>query len=124
MRESELKIGAKSKSKRPQIVAKYNRPENVADIMQICHNNEAVVAALANRGLTIFLQDRIGRPMFEAGDSQEAIQSAILACVPGKTKGVSRKVQKVVPVQQGKTYSAAEIQQLLLQHGIKTVESK
>lgn len=142
MRESSLKIGAKSKSSRPQFEAKYNRPENVADVMQLCdapaalvrqvrdllnsanYNSEAE-AKLANRGLTIFLQDRIGRPMFEAGDSQEAIQEAVQNAVYGKTKGVSRKQQKIVAIPAGqKSFSAAEVQQMLAKQGITVVSTQ
>lgn len=90
MKRSGIKVGAKGKSARPQAELTYNRPENVADCLAICKGNEQAVAALCNRGLTIWLQDRFGRPMFEAGAPLPEIQAAFDAAVPGVSKGLGR----------------------------------
>lgn len=90
MKRSGIKVGAKGKSARPQAELTYNRPENVADCLAICKGNEQAIAALCNRGLTIWLQDRFGRPMFEAGAPLPEIQAAFDAAVPGVSKGLGR----------------------------------
>jgi len=102
MKRSGIKVGAKGKSARPQAELTYNRPENVADCLAICNGNEAAVASLFNRGLTIWLQDRFGRPMFEAGAPLPEIQAAFDAAVPGVSKGLGRpKAAPTVTLKKG-----------------------
>lgn len=102
MKRSKIKVGAKGKSARPQAELEYNRPESVADCSAICKGNELAIASLFNRGLTIWLQDRFGRPMFEAGASLPDIQAAFDAAVPGVSKGLGRpKAQPTVTLKPG-----------------------
>ena len=124
MRNEPIKVGAKGKSARAQLKLSYRRPENVADCMSLCEGNETAVASLFNRGYTIWLQDRFGRPMFEEGKPEAEIQSAFNGAVPGKTKGISRKMQKVVAIPQQKSFSAEEVQRLLQAQGITVVSSQ
>lgn len=95
MKRGKIKVGAKGKSARPQMELEYNRPENVADCVAICKGDEQAVAALCNRGLTIWLQDRFGRPMFEAGAQAAEIQKTFDTATPGVSKGLGRP--KAVP---------------------------
>ena|SRR5256885_8237359 len=120
MQRDTLKIGARTKSKRPQFEAPFNRPENGADCLKLCNGNEAVVAKLFTRGYAIFLQDRIGRPMFEAGASEPEILAAIAAAVPGVTKGVSHaRPPLTVALPKGqKTFSPEEVTRMLAAKGI------
>ena len=124
MKADTIKVGAKSKSKREQLRLNYRRPENVADCLAICNGNEAAVAALANRGYTIWLQDRFGRPMFEAGDSVEKIQAAFDSAIPGETKGFSQKAAAPsVAIPKGqKSFSPEQVAAMLAAAGIKVVE--
>jgi hypothetical protein len=122
MRNETIKVGAKSKSQRAQVTLTYKRPETVAECVAICEGNESAVASLFNRGYTIWLQDRFGRPMFEEGKSAEEIQAAFASAVPGKTKGTSRKQQKSVVIPQGKRqFSAEEVAALLAKQGINVI---
>lgn len=119
MKTMPLKVGAKSKSQRAQLALVARRPENVADCLEICHQNEAAVSALFNRGYTIWLQDRFGRPMFEAGDDAAKIQGAFDAAIPGTTKGISLKRQPEVAIPKGqKSFSPEEVAMLLAKSGI------
>ena len=98
------------------------RPENVADCLAICNGNEAAVAALCNRGYTIWLQDRFGRPMFEANATAAEIQGAFDAAIPGTTKGISLKRQVEVAIPKGqKSFSPEEVAVMLAKAGIRTV---
>lgn len=125
MRNESIKVGAKSKSARAQIALNYRRPENVADCLAICEGNEIAVASLFNRGYTIWLQDRFGRPMFEEGKTVEEMQQSFSSAVPGKTKGVSRKVQKTVAIPKGqKTFTPEEVAKLLQAQGINVVSTQ
>ena len=118
MKRSEIKVGSDKRS----FDLTYNRPENVADCLGLVDGNELALAGLFNRGFTIWLQDRLGRPMFQAGATAVQIQDAIDAAVPGKTKGVSKARQPiVVEVKKGHTYTAAEVAALLAAKGVKTV---
>jgi hypothetical protein len=122
MKRESIKVGAKSKTKRPQATLAYNRPESVEDCLAICKGNESAVASLFNRGYTIWLQDRFGRPMFEEGTANAEIQEAFDAAIPGTTKGHSQaKAPPTVAIPAGKTMSASELQKLLEAQGIKVV---
>lgn len=121
MKRSKIKVGAKGKSARPQAELEYNRPETVADCAAICKGNEAAIASLFNRGLTIWLQDRFGRPMFEAGASLPDIQAAFDAAVPGVSKGLGRpKAAPTVTFRKG--MSNAERLEAIRAAGIVIVE--
>lgn len=96
MKREPIKVGAKSKSARAQLTLAYNRSETVADCLSLCEGNEAAVASLFNRGYTIWLQDRFGRPMFEANEDAAKIQATFDSAVPGKTKGISTRAPKVL----------------------------
>lgn len=121
MKQSPIKVGAKGKSARPQAELQYRRPENVADCLAICNGNQAAVASLFNRGYTIWLQDRFGRPMFEAGATLPDIQAAFDAAIPGESKGLGRP--KAVPtVKFRKGMSAADKLQALRDAGITVIE--
>ena len=121
MKRSPIKVGAKGKSARPQAELAYNRPENVADCLAICKGNEQAVASLFNRGYTIFLQDRFGRPLFEAGAELSKIQAEFDAAVPGVSKGLGRpKVAPTVTFRKG--MSRAEQVAALQAAGITVVE--
>lgn len=123
MRNESIKVGAKSKSARAQIALSYRRPENVADCLAICEGNEVAVAALFNRGYTIWLQDRFGRPLFEEGKSVAEMQQVFDSATPGKTKGTSRKVQKTVAIPRGqKSFSPEEVAALLAKSGIVAIQ--
>jgi hypothetical protein len=122
MKRDAIKVGAKSKSKRAQLALEYRRPESVADCLEICHKNEAAVSALFNRGYTIWLQDRFGRPMFEAGDEAPKIQAAFDAAIPGTTKGISLKRQVQVAIPKGqKSFSPEEVAMMMAKAGITVV---
>lgn len=123
MKRDQIKVGAKSKSQREQLVLAYNRPENVADCMKICQANEATVASLFNRGLTIWLQDRFGRPMFEENAPAAEIQAKFDAAIPGITKGVSTKAAPIsVTLEKGKkVFTQAEVEAKLKAAGITVV---
>lgn len=98
MKTGSIKIGAKSKSTREQLNLTYRRPENLAECLSLCDSEDAATARFV-RGLTIYLQDAIGRPMFEAGEPAAAIQEALDTAVVGKTKRVPRPAKpKVVNV--------------------------
>ena len=123
MKRDTLKIGARTKSKRPQFEAKYNRPESVADCLKLAAGSDQVVSSLFNRGYTIWLQDRLGRPMFEAGATPEEIQKALDAAVPGQTKGISKRQPVTVAIPKGqKTFSPEEVAQILARKGITVVQ--
>lgn len=123
MKADTIKVGAKSKSKREQLRLSYRRPENVGDCETICAGNGAAVAALFNRGYTIWLQDRFGRPMFEENKSAEEIQKAFDTAVPGVTKGFSQPAAPIaVKLTPGKkSYTPEEFAALLKSQGIVVV---
>lgn len=122
MKRDAIKVGAKSKSKREQIALTYGRPENVADCIAICHENEAAVASLFNRGYTIWLQDRFGRPMFEENRTMPEIQAAFDTAIPGTTKGVSLKRQVEVALPKGQaSFTPSQVAEMLAKHGIKVL---
>ena len=121
MKSDKIKVGAKSKSQREQLALNYRRPENVADCLLICDKNEATVAALFNRGYTIWLQDRFGRPMFEEGASAEAIQEAFDAATPGVSKGHSQARVKEVVIEKGRSYTPEQIVEALKAQGINVL---
>ena len=121
MKRNAIKVGAKGKSARPQATLQYNRPENVADCLAVCKGDEAAVAALCNRGLTIWLQDRFGRPMFEAGAPLPEIQAAFDAAIPGVSKGLGRpKALPTVTLRKG--MSQKEMLEAVRKAGIAVVE--
>jgi len=122
MKRDTLKIGARTKSKRPQFEALFNRPESVADCLKLVAGTVRLLTSLFIRGYTIWLQDRLGRPMFEAGATVEDIQKAIDSAVPGQTKGISKKQPVVVAIPKGqKSFTPAEVAALLAQKGITVV---
>jgi hypothetical protein len=148
MKTAPIKVGAKSKSTRAQITLTYRRPEDVADCLAICgapaeavelvrqmlgdsafDTFQRAVASLFNRGYTIWLQDRFGRPMFEQGESAEAIQAAFDSGIPGQTKGVARATapKVITPSDYAALEAAAakgdksRMQAILAQYGVKAV---
>lgn len=121
MKRNAIKVGAKGKSARPQATLQYNRPENVADCLAVCKGNEEAVAALCNRGLTIWLQDRFGRPMFEANAPLPEIQAAFDTAVPGVSKGLGRP-KSVPTVTFRKGMTASERLEAIRAAGIVVVE--
>jgi hypothetical protein len=121
MKSEQIKVGAKSKSARAQIALNYRRPEDVADCLAICEGNESAVAALFNRGYTIWLQDRFGRPMFEENAPAAEIQEIFMNAVPGVSKGHSQARSKEVVIPKGQSFSPSQIAELLAKQGIKVV---
>jgi len=99
----------------------FNRPENVADCISLAKGNETIVTALFVRGYTIWLQDRIGRPMFEEGESHEAIQKALDAAELGVTKGRGRPAKaKVVELPKNKaSFTPEELAVILAKANIQ-----
>ena len=123
MKRDALKIGARTKSSRPQFEAQFNRPESVADCLKLVAGSEQVATSLFTRGYTIWLQDRIGRPMFEAGASVQDIQKALDAAIPGQSKGVGRpKAVPTATIPSGKkAFTPAEVAEMLAKQGFKVV---
>jgi len=125
MKKRQIKVGDKS-SKRQQIQVTVNSAENVADALKLSGGNEAALAALFNRGLDIWRQDRIARSMFADGESVAAIEKAIAEAVPGVTKGRGRPAKpKVVtlPKDWAKLPREKQIEYLKAQ-GLTVVEAE
>jgi hypothetical protein len=123
MLREKIKVGAKSKSQRTQLVLSYNRPQTDVDIAKLCPD-EAARASLFNRGYTIWLQDRFGRPMFEANRPEAEIQATFDAAIPGVTKGLTRAAAPVtVALEKGKKqWTRAEVEAMARAAGLVIVE--
>lgn len=125
MKRDSLKIGARSKSKREQFTATFNSPETLAECVKLAGGNEAAVVARFTRGLRIWLQDAIGRPLFEAGASAADIQAALDNAKLGVTKALGRpKVQPTASIPTAKqlaTMSKDQLVEHFAKQGIKVV---
>lgn len=132
MKRSTLKIGSKNARQIVQdgkrisvnyFTCQYNEPESVADCLKLAQGNEAELVKMFNRGYTIKLQDGVGRPMWEAGESQEAIQAELDKFVLGVSKTKGRPATpKVVTLTKGKkVYTPEEVAALLASSNIKAV---
>lgn len=119
MKRDSLKIGARSKSKREQFEAQFNAPESLAECAKAL--GEPAVYRFAMRGYRIWLQDAIGRPMFEAGASSADIQKALDVADPRTTKAVGRpKVQPSVKIPSGKkSFTQEEVLAMMNAQGFK-----
>ena len=95
MKKRQIKVGSKS-NQRKQIAVTVNSAENAADALKLSGGNETVLAALFNRGLDIWRQDRVARGMFDEGASVADIEKAIAEAVPGVTKGRGRPAKPKV----------------------------
>lgn len=126
MKRDALKVGSKIAARTidgktvKSFDCQFNRPENVADCLKLANGDEAIVTSLFVRGYTIWLQDRIGRPMFEQGESAEAIQKALDAAVLGVTKGRGRPAKaKVVELPKDKkSFTPEELATILAKANI------
>lgn len=122
MKTEKLKIGAKSKSARPQFEATVQLAESLDDALAICGGNESVLVTRFNRAHRIWLQDAIGRPMFEAGAPNVDIQDALTAAKAGQ-KAIGRpRVAPTVAIPKGqKSFSPEQVAEMLAKQGIKVV---
>jgi len=126
MKEGTQKVGGKSNA-RTQLVVRVARPETAAEALAVCDGSEPAFAALFNRGLDIWRQDRIGRPMFEAGATAEEIEKAMREAVPGTTKGRGRPKKPTVielPKTRDGKLSKELVESILAKHGIVTTEAQ
>lgn len=132
MKRSTLKIGSKATRQALQdgkrvtlthFVCQYNEPETVADCLKIAQQQEAEVVKMFNRGYTIKLQDGVGRPMWDNGDTHEAIQKELDAFVLGvtKTKGRPAAPKIVTMPKDKKSFTPAEVAEMLAKANIKAV---
>ena len=124
MKSESLKIGAKSKTSRVQFLAVVQLAETVAEALAICGGSESVLVTRFNRAHRIWLQDAIGRPMFEAGASNDDIQKALTAAKAGQ-KAIGRpRVQPSVAIPKGqKSFTPQQVAEMLAKSGIKVVEA-
>ncbi len=121
MKREMLKVG--SKDLKRQFPCQFDMPENLGDCMEIAGGEESRLVALFIRGWRIWLQDRIGRPMVEVGESQETIQKALDSAILGETKGRGRPRKPVVvemPAEK-KEFTREEVAAMLAKAGISAV---
>jgi hypothetical protein len=123
MKEGTQRIGAKNTSRKGEVV-KVTRPEVLAECLSLCGGNESAAVALFCRGLDIWRQDRVARPMFVEGATVSEMEAAILAAVPGTTKGRGRpaKVREVeIPKTRDGSISRELLETILQKAGVKVV---
>lgn len=119
MKEAKLQIGTRNGTK---VAVTVKLADTTADCLEIEAGNEAAVASRYNRGRRIWLQDAIGRPMFDKGATVEEIQAACDAAKAGDSKRDSKRepVSITIPKTRDGKLDVATVEALLAKAGINT----